>query len=72
MVNNQADDKIKQALTDVCPSREQWVFTKQPHGDCLNRSLRNCLCGHRAIYILISTKSTISYLVYAVLRNILL
>ena len=51
MANNQADEKIKQALADVCPDREQWIFTNQPHGDCLNRSLRNCLCGHRANYL---------------------
>ena len=48
MANNQADERIKQALADVCPERKEWVFKQQPHGACLNTSLRNCLCGHRA------------------------
>jgi uncharacterized protein YunC (DUF1805 family) len=48
MANNQGDATITNALTGICEDRTKWIFNNQPIGECINVSMRNCLCGHRA------------------------
>tara|TARA_R110000868_G_scaffold156422_2_gene383258 strand:+ start:804 stop:1574 length:771 start_codon:yes stop_codon:yes gene_type:complete len=47
MANNQGDARINTILENVCPDKKEWKFTKEPFGQCLNKTQRNCLCSHR-------------------------
>jgi len=47
MANNQANARINAVLENICSDKTQWTFIKEPVGQCLNKTFRNCICSHR-------------------------